>query len=296
MYARSIRGKNIQINLDESPSTPNDIKHDSHADKSAVKNCLDKLCQVSNQIVKTQLKLDKLNLALKQLNILQTIRLSNAKNVYFQVEKNFIKNVSLEIAITNRTAQLDNDFKRSYLIISSIQLNKALFHTESFYWLSKCEQFCAIKPNSKHVVDFDLVEAMKNKFFPFQINIYLIFDTQSYLDFSANTPNLNEKFLFESNKRSENFLKEFSVCIYQSKFSLSDYFVNSSENLQVSSEALEIHEFSMEFNLLMNCNKQLNASKNLDSLWARIGIQSISQDDTFFLSHLKGSFEVNLEL
>ena len=296
LFARSLKGGKVPINLDETPSSLTETKLESNTtDTTQVKKCLNKLCLISNQIVKTQLKLDKLNLALKQLNILQTIRLNTnnfvAEKSFFAVEKQFISgSAQLEITITNKNAHLDDNFNGSYLVMCSVQLNKALFQHESLYWLSKCEQFVAIKPNTKHIVKFDLLEHVRNKFFPLRVNIYLVFDTRNYLDCSAKSDNklysnLNEQFLFESNKMCDNYsLSEFSVCIHQSKFNLNDLF---NENGEISNRMCDINEFSMQFNLLMNCNQRLNANKNLEGLWTRLSMDGIAENEHFFLKYLK---------
>lgn len=273
-------GRKTRLHLEDSNSSlPQEFKLETKTDTTMVKNCIDKLCILSNKIVQAQLKLDKINLALKQINILQTIRMDksyyNAKSL-FAIEKKF--NYSqLEITILNKNAQLDDNFNGSHLILTSIQMSKALFHSNSFYWTNKCEHFNAIKPNTKHVVNFDTASLIRNNMFPLQLNIYLIFDLRNYLDFaSGNQSTVNEQWLFEFDKRQENSLNEFAVCIFQSEFELNDFF-NTSESDGISNRKnVEFSDFSLQFNMLMSCNHKLNLIKNLENIWNKVCFRDIN--------------------
>ena len=284
MFILLASGRKIHLSFEDlNVNLPQEAKSDSKTGTTMVKNCIDKLCILSNKIVQTQLKLDKINLVLKQLNILQTIRigkdLHNEKRS-FLVEKKF-NHSQIEITVINRNAQLDDDFNGSHLILTSIQMSKALFHTKSFYWANKCEHFNAIKPNTKHSVNFDTTCLIKNGIFPLQLSIYLIFDIRNYLDFSSNSANqlyssLNEQRLFESEKRQENSITEFSVCIYQSKFEIADFFSMNESEVLINRKHFETSNFSLQYSMLMKCNQKLNLIKNLENIWARLCFRGIN--------------------
>ena len=254
LYVQSMNGKKTPVNLEENNSNVNnDIKSDTKTDSLMVKNCCQKLCLLSNQIVKTQLKLDKLNIVLKQLSILQTIRFnisSSAEKSFFLIEKTF-NEASFEVTIKNKNIQLDDNFNRSYLILTSIQLNKPINTNQVFYFLSKCDFFDAIKPNTKHTINFKLSEILKNRYFPYKISIYLIFDVRNYLDLVQTSENqlylsLNEQYLFEIDKKHDNYLSEFAVCIYDSKLDVMDFFSHS-ELESSNRKSFENNEVSLVF-------------------------------------------------
>jgi hypothetical protein len=270
--------RKTRLNLEEPAlNSLQEMKLDTKSDTILVKNCIDKLCILSNKIVQAQLKIDKLNLTLKQLNILQTIRMNinsiKEKNI-FEIEKKF--NCSqIEIIVTNKNAQLDDNFNGSHLILTSIQMNKALFHANAFYWANKCENFNALKPNTKHITNFDIEPLVKDNTFPLQVNVYLIFDTRNYLDFTPDSTDqlyssLNEQHLFESEKRQENNLSEFSVCIYQSQFDLGDFFnINELDTLN-NRKCFELNQLTLQYHMVMTCNQKLNIIKNLENLWTKL--------------------------
>ena len=271
------------MDLDQDLTT--DIEEDTKVDASNVKNSLGKLCLISNQIVKTQLKLDKLNLTLKQLNILQAIRLNqNNSETFFTMEKNFT-HAMFSVTVKNLNAHLDG----SFLILTSIQLKKP--HIFPFIWLNKCEHFNAIKPNLKHVVDFKLSKLLKNNYFPFYLTIHLIFDTKNNVDFTETEnkiTNLNEQYMFEMDKRYDNSLSEFSVCIYRTEFNLSDFFKVIESEFANNDRILPVNEFSLKFNILTKLNRQLNLVQNMGNLWSTVKYELANDKIHVFGEHFNG--------
>lgn len=293
------RGKRIEIKLNDKSVLRFEVNNinTNNVDTTSVKECLNSLCLLSNQIVNAQLKLDKLNLVIKQLNILQLFRLSSneinkSEKEYFTFEHKFGLSNTLEVTITNKNAFLEDNLNNSYLIYCCIQTNKTLIKSESFNWLNKCEYFTALKPSNKQTLKLDLNEAIKSNYFPYALNVYLIFDIESFLDLAKKSDsNLNENYLFDANKSEEKAIKEFAVCIYKNEFNFRDYFdvTNSAEliGIQKAGENRQ-SESSFHYNLLMNCQRLLNNNIKLESLWSKIAITGIDSIGTFYKG-IKGS-------
>lgn len=176
-------------------------------DKTAVKEHIAKLCQTSNEIVKCQQRLDKLNFCLKKLNQLQSIRLGQDQ---FPMRKHLRYNenrVLIEIELTNKSLIVDNS--DSYYLYTCVRF-------DSEYWTNKCEKLKPWELNKKHVIRLDITENINRQLYPDLVKVYLVYDVMSFLKSSINDCRKNEHEI--------NSLNEFSVCLCQAEFRLDEFF------------------------------------------------------------------------
>jgi hypothetical protein len=269
LFALTNSCKKIRLTIDQEDYGKNNNENKC-VDKHLIKSYLNKICVMSNKIVKSQKQLDKLNLALKQFNYLQQIKMADSNMIYFEVEKKFTKSLCLEIKLTNKLASLEDNLNHSsYFLYTLIQMSGLTSKSKSLNWISKSDNLAALKSNMSQLIRFDLSNEILNSHqLPSRIAIYLIYDVNNFLSDSSN---------LDCFKNEEN-LNEFSTCLHNYSFNLSDYFENG--NLIIDSSKLNKQfSFSIAFSLIVNSLNKLNYNDRLESIWNGLCLDNLKSND-----------------
>jgi hypothetical protein len=274
LFALANSGKKVKLKIDQEDYDNYNNNENKNIDKHLIKSYLNKICGMSNKIVKSQMKLDKLNLALKQLNYLQQIKFNDSNLVFFEVEIKFTKSYSLEFKLTNKLVSLEDNLNHSsYFLYTLIQMNGLTTNKQSSNWISKSDNLTALKPNMTQMITFDLSdEIVNNHQLPTKIVNYLVFDVNNFLTNLSN---------FDCFKNEENF-NEFSICLYNHSFDLSDYFENG--NLIIDASKLNKQfSTSIAFNLIRNSLNRLNCEDKLEVIWNGFCFENLKSNDLKYL-------------
>ena len=240
---------------------------------------MNKLCLLSNQIVNTQLKLDKLNTALKQLNILQTIKTSQTpKSNVFEFNKKLTNDLKFEFEIRNTNAILEDSFNDSYFIHSSVTINGI----DGQFWLNRMDKFLALKPSGRQIISFDLKQFLSKNYRLTKIVSYLIYDVVKFLKIFSNDEN-------ESDLIKNANLNDYMICIHESELSYFHLFTKETVNYSDLNNFL-IAQPSIINVLLLKCFNAANTSKGnmsgLDEVWNYLSIENFPSN--FLMDKLKG--------
>lgn len=214
------------------------INGSSKIDKHAIKQQLGKLCQKSNEIVECQRRLDKLNLALKQLNQLQTIRMLNASNLV-EIRKSLVRTsgnnaggsrceLFVQVEFENKSLQLETD---THYLLVCVKLEKLAGYSSNTsasydsYWSSR---FDKLRGSSNATMRINITtDYFERHFYPAFLKVYLIYDVNSLIDTSA-----QDEYSSAAMKSHSSCLKnnEFTVCLYACQFQLDEFFFLSADS------------------------------------------------------------------
>lgn len=222
---------------------------------------MEKLCKKSNEVVKYQQKLDKLNFVLKQINQIETIRTQNEKNRYFEVNKRLkikpSKQVAIEVELKNKSMSIENN--DSYYLFVCVKFE----NSNSYYWTNKCERLWSSlnKVDSKHLIRIDATEAILNRLFlPAKLKVYLVYDVDGFLSDVEN---------------SRPFWNEFSVCLHESDFELDDFFSSDAKSDSTCLEA----SCDVLWHLIAGFRSKFRPDLNrLEDIWTGLSISGISME------------------
>ncbi|CAF0710759.1 unnamed protein product [Brachionus calyciflorus] len=251
------------------------------ADVSTVKDYLTKLTVKSNEIVSYQVKIDKLNLTLKQLNILQNIRFNTNENNYFEIKKKKNTDGRLNLKILNKNAFLE-DNTDCYYLLSCLRFER--FDSDlsnSFLWTSYLEPFRACKINMEQYLNFNFSRFSSSNMYPSRIKLYLIFDIVNFLN---RNKSLNQNWNFDDYFQYENTIGEFSVPIYEDEFKLMDFMVSLislKDSFKVKSSP------SILLNILTNKKEMSERLNKLGKIWKSISVEGLVKNDIPLINHLK---------
>lgn len=285
LFALIDSGRKVRLNVDQEDYEKNSYDG-KNVDKHLIKSYLNKICTMSNKIVKSQMKLDKLNLALKQFNYLQQMKLNDSNLIFFEVEKRFTKSFCLEIKLTNKLVSLEDNLNHSsYFLYTLIHMTGLTSKNQSSNWISKSDNLTALKSNTNQIITFDLSNEIINCHqLPSKIAIYLVYDVNNFLSNSSN-------FNIDCFKNEEN-LNEFSICIANNSFGLVDYFENGNL-ITDSSKSNKQYCSSIAFNLMLNSINKLNYDDKFESIWTGLCLENVKSSD---LKILMNSNCTNLNL
>lgn len=241
---------------------PNEVIIGKNLDKAAVKQHMVRLCEKSNEIVKHQRKLDKLNFVLKQLNQIQSIRMntSNAADL-FEIHKCIRRGqsslvVGVEIELVNKSMRIEND---SHYLLVCVRFEK-LGTNQSSYWKYKFEK---LRANS-HKVFMDSSGELNRQYYPGLVKLYLVYDVRS--------------FLAQSDEMDVENLSEFSMCLYECEFKIDEFF--GADNL--NENRIEPNMSQILWNVFGEYYKKYNFSERLDEMWKSLSIQGLIGTENLF--------------
>jgi hypothetical protein len=299
LFIKTNEGFSSKVNLTLLLSKEDNDDHDDYdetnkltkqnVDNNDIKRILNSLCNFSSNIVNTQMKLDKLNLVLKQINLLKQIEMDNSEVNYFQFinkwsnQMVFKSPASIDLTIINNSANFANDFSHLFTVHTAIHFKK-LNNTNHGFSSNRYQIFSATKPNSKQTISFKLFnnnnnnDLNRNDYYPAQLCVHLVFDLKRLL-------NLYKSHLSNGDIEMElnNNLNQLSINIYDYQFDCRDYFlmnqnidgVNSSHNeMDLLSLGLKPTN-SMLLYLLYKSYQTSKKSEKININWNNLSIKNV---------------------